>query len=143
MRVIALFRAHQVLRLVDGDPEPLVAEGVELSLLRQLGERRLLVVAPLRQPLERFLVEDVDAAVHPVRQTRSLAEAGHAVALQLDDSELRDEPRDHYRRRRTVSTMGLEHRLEVDVVELVAVDREHRAALLPFGRGETKAATPA
>src|SRR5207253_9333379 len=36
-----------------------------------------------------------------------------------------------------------EHRLEVDVVELVTVDREERAALLPAGRGEAKAATPA
>jgi hypothetical protein len=53
-------RPLQVFRGVHRDPEALVAEGVELSLVGELGERRLLVVAALGQPLERFVVEDVD-----------------------------------------------------------------------------------
>ena len=50
-------------------------EGEQLSLLRELGEGRLLVVAALRESLERLVVEDVDAGVDPVRQARRLDEA--------------------------------------------------------------------
>ena len=75
----------------------------QLALLRELGERRLLVVAALGQPLERLVVEHVDAGVDPVRQSRRLAEAGdEVVVVEIDDAELRRQRRDDDRRRAAV-----------------------------------------
>ena len=111
MRRVVLLGALKVLRRVHGDPEALVPEGEELPLVGQLRERRLLVVAALRQPLERLVVEDVDPRIDPVRQVRRLAEAAHTVAGgELDDSELGPERRDDDRRRTTVLLVGLEER---------------------------------
>src|SRR5262249_28330628 len=90
MGVVVLLRALEVFRGVHRDPDALVAEGVELPLRCQLGECRLLVVAALGQPLERLVVEDVDAGVDPVRQARRFAKTAHTVAVrELDHAELR------------------------------------------------------
>src|SRR5207302_10313864 len=89
---VVLLGALQILGRVHGDPESLVAKAVELSLVGELGECRLLVVAALGQSRQRLVVEDVDACVHPVREPRRLAEACNPVAfLELDDAKLRNE----------------------------------------------------
>src|SRR5689334_8174521 len=73
---------------VDREPEAFVPVGVQAALGDELGERRRLVVAPLREALDRLLGEDVDAAVHPVRDPASLAEALDDVVLaEVDDAE--------------------------------------------------------
>src|SRR5207237_4598184 len=88
------------------------------------GKGRLLLITALRQTLDRLVVEHVDARVHPVRKPRRLPEPDDAiVVLELDDAELRDERREDDRRSCTMRTMRGEHRLEIDVVELVAVAR--------------------
>ena len=108
-----------------------MAEAEQLPLLGQLGERRLLVVAALGHPGERFVVEHVDAGVDPVRQARRLAKTCHAVVVaELDHAELRPERRDHDRRGAAVLFVRLQERAQVDVVQLVAVERIERARLL-------------
>ena len=47
----------------------------------ELGEGRRLVVALLREALERLLGQDVDPAVDPVRDARDLVEAGDDVVV--------------------------------------------------------------
>src|SRR5207237_569899 len=54
VRGVVLFGPLQVLRGVHGDPQALVAEGEQLPFLGKFWERRLLVVAALRQSLERL-----------------------------------------------------------------------------------------
>ena len=94
-----LLRAAQVLRRVHGQPDALVAVAAQLALGGELGKRALLVVALLRQPLERLLAEHVDAGVHPVVEQRRLAEARDAaVVLERDDAERRAHLRDDDRR---------------------------------------------
>src|SRR5437870_13306938 len=71
-----LGRAAEILRGVDREPDALVTIGAEPPLGCELGERRELVVALLREKRERLLAEDVDAGVDPVLEFRSFAEAG-------------------------------------------------------------------
>src|SRR5581483_6282989 len=80
-----LLRLSQILRRVDGEPDAGVAEAAQLPLGGQLGKRGLLVVAALRQPRQRLLVEDVDAGVDPVRERRRLAEARDRAVVALVD----------------------------------------------------------
>ena len=71
----------------------------ELPSAASSGKRALLVVALLRQPLERLGAEHVDAGVDPVVEQRRLAEARHAaVVLERDDAERRAHLRDDDRR---------------------------------------------
>src|SRR5207245_75711 len=141
---VVLLGALKILRRVHRDPDALVAEAVQLSLRSERGERRLLVVAALRQTRERLVVEDVDACVHPVRESRSLAEAGDSIAVrELDDAELRDQRRDHYRRCGAALAMQVEQRIEVDVVQLVAVERVQRPGFLAVLRRIAKPAAAA
>ena len=134
-----LLRPAQVLRRVHRQPESLVAERAQPPLGGELGERRRLVVAPLGEPRERLLVEDVDAAVDPVRQPRRFAEADDDVVLvELDDPERRRQRRDRDRRRGAASPVVREQRAQVDVDELVAVQRVDRAALAPRARREAQ-----
>src|SRR4029079_2641013 len=82
--------AAEILRRVHGQPDARVTEPTELALGGELRERALLVVALLRQAVERLLAEDVDAGVHPLLEERRLAEAGdRAVVVQVDDAERR------------------------------------------------------
>ena len=60
--------AAEILRRVHREPDALVPVRVQPSLLRELREGRLLVVALLRQERERLLAEHVDAGVDPVRR---------------------------------------------------------------------------
>ena len=60
--------------------------------------------------------EDVDAAVHPVRDPAALAEAGDdVVVVELDDAERRGRPRDGDGRGRAGLAVPREQRVEVDV----------------------------
>ena len=127
MRAVMRFGSRKVLGRVDRDPHPLVAEGEQLPFAGELRERRLLVVASLRQTLERLVVEHVDAAVHPVREARRLAKTCDAIVRsQLDDAELRHERRHDDRRGPPTLAVAPEQRLEVDVMELVAVEGVER-----------------
>ena len=94
-----LVGAAELLRRVDRQPQARVAIRAERSLRGELGERGRLVVALLREPLERLVGEDVDPAVDPVRDLRDLAEARHDVVVgQVDLAELRRRLRDRDRR---------------------------------------------
>src|SRR5262249_20102970 len=53
---VVLLGALEILRRVHRDPQALVAEAVQLPLVCELRERRLLVIAALRQALERLVV---------------------------------------------------------------------------------------
>src|SRR4249919_2239184 len=66
VRAQVLLRQTQLLRRVDGQPDPLVAEGAQAPERGELGERGRLVIAPLRQGRERLLAERVDAAADPI-----------------------------------------------------------------------------
>src|SRR5438876_6477361 len=133
-----LLRAAEVLRRVDGQPEPLVPEGAEAAFGDELRERRRLVVAPLGEPLERLLAEDVDAGVDPVGNSARLPEArDDVVGAQVDQAERRRRPGDRDRRRSAAALVACAESDEVDVEELVPVQREHVAGLPPRARGET------
>ena len=105
-------------------------------------EGRALVVAPFREAIERLVAEHVDAAAHPRRGGRLLLEAGHPtssaswtrpngkVAARLRSS-----------RRRLTRCAGRRKR-EVDVDQLVAVERQHRAAPAALRGREAQAAPP-
>src|SRR5437588_8482118 len=86
-----LFRDAQVLRRVDRQPEPLVPVRTQRSFGGELRERARLVIAPLGEPGERLLAEDVDTAADPLVEARCLAEPGDEVAVEVDDSERRAE----------------------------------------------------
>ena len=74
-------------------------------------------------------------------EQRRLAEAGdRAVLLDLDDAERGADLRDDDRPRGATRLVLGEQRAEVDVEELVAVEREHRALLLPPCGREPQAA---
>src|SRR5712691_13244694 len=99
MRAYELLRLAELLRSVHGDPEARVATGEELPFRCELGEGRLLVIAALRQPLDAFVIEHVDAGADPLGQKRRFAETGdRVVVVQLDDAEWRAHLRDHERR---------------------------------------------
>src|SRR5205823_2500418 len=85
-----------------------------------------------------------DAAVHPVRDAACLPEGGHEIVLaDVDEPERRGRPRDRDRRRGAAARVVREQGLEVDVEELVAVQREDVARLAPLLRGEADpAASP-
>ena len=60
------------------------------ALHRELGEGRGLVVAPLRQPLDRLVVQHVEAHVDPVREPRGLPRTpSRSLSSELDDAERR------------------------------------------------------
>src|SRR5206468_12272368 len=71
------------------------------------------------------LAEHVDAAADPLSlELRCLAEAGHPLALEVDDPERRPKRDDRDRRRGAGRPLRLEQPAEVDVDELVAVQGE-------------------
>src|SRR3954465_2096844 len=131
-----LLRDTEVLGRVDRQPDPLVAQGVQPALRCQLGERRRLVVALLGQPLERLVTEDVDAATHPLVEPRRFPKAGPAVVVEVDHAEGRAQRHDGDRRRRLALVVQRQQLREVDVDELVAVQREQLAGLPTGLRGE-------
>src|SRR5205807_1455265 len=95
-------------------------------------ERRRLVVAALREARERLLPEYVNAAADPVRNTGTLVEALHEIGLaELDDAERREGPRDGDGRRRTRPSVPLEQRRQIDVEQLVPVQRVDVTLLAP------------
>ena len=82
-------------------------------------------------------LEHVVAAVDPVRHAPGLLEAADdVVVVDLHEPELRLGLCDRDRRERATGTMCGEQRAEVDVDELVAVQRQDVAALLPPLRRE-------
>src|SRR5262245_16656868 len=136
-----VLRLAQVLGRVDREPDALVTKASQLALLSEVGERRRLVVALVREAGERLVAESVDAGVDPVVEEWRLAEAGDAaVVLELDDAERRADLRDHDRRAGAVRVLLGEERRKVDVEQLVAVEREHGAGLLAVRRCELQPA---
>src|SRR5581483_4713534 len=116
----------------------------QLALTSELGEGRLLVVAALRQALDGLGAERVDAGVDPMVEERRLAEAGdRPVPVEVDDAERRPHLRDDDRRGGAVPLVLVEERAEVDVEELVAVQREARAVAPTPRRREAEAAASA
>src|SRR6187551_292698 len=80
----------EILGRVHGQPEPRVAERLHASLAGELRKGRVLVIAALRQAVERLLPEDVDAAADPVRELRRLPKAGDDIVVpEVDDPERR------------------------------------------------------
>ena len=73
----------------------------------------------------------------------SLEALDDVVLAEVDDAERRLRPRDRDGRRGARLAMPLEQRLEVDLDELVAVQREDVAALVPLARGELDPAAAA
>jgi hypothetical protein len=121
-----------------------MAEGAEPASLRERGEGGRLVVAALRQAGERLLAEDVDAAADPVREEPRLLEAGDPVVLaQLDDPEGRARMRHRDRRGGPRRAVPVEERREVDVEQLVAVQRVDVAFLPARGCGEAQSSPAA
>src|SRR5258705_14021095 len=90
----------QVLRCVHRQPDALVPQGPQAALAGELGKDRRLVVAALREALERLVPEDVDATAHPLVKAGRLAEAGDQVAVELDYAEQRAQRDDRDGRRR-------------------------------------------
>src|SRR6266516_3766439 len=110
---VVLLGALQVFRGVHRDPQALVPEGEQLAFLRELGEGRLLVVAALRQSLERLVVEHVDADIHPMWEPRCFPKAADAIAVRkLDDAELRLQRGDDDRRGAVVLLVRVEKRTQ-------------------------------
>ena len=58
-----------------------VPEGAQAALGGELRECRRLMVALVREPLDRFLREDVRTAVHPERHLAALAEPVDSVVV--------------------------------------------------------------
>src|SRR5438034_431319 len=143
MRADVLLGLSQVLGGVDRQPESLVAEGAELPFRGELGERCRLVVAALRETSERLLAEDVDAAADPALDRPALREARDPAVVELDDPERRLRARDGDRRRGAVGTVGREQVREIDVDQLVPVQREDVAALLALVCREADASAAA
>src|SRR5205085_6515555 len=141
MRAEVLLRAAEILRCVHGEPEPFVPEGPELALGRKLRERGRLVVAPLREASERLFAEHVDAAADPAFDRSALGEAGDAIVVELDDAERRPRLCDRDRRGCAARAVSSKQGREVEIEQLVAVECEDVAALLPPGRGKADAST--
>src|SRR5438552_235640 len=139
-----LLRLAEVLRRVDRHPDAGVPVTAQLSLRGELGEGALLVVSALREPVDRLVVEDVDPRVDPVFEQGRLTEAGYRpAAVDVDDAERRAHLRDDDRRRGTRLAVLREERGEVDVEQLVAVQREHGPVLVTAGGGEAQPAAAA
>ncbi len=102
--------------------------GTQPARGRELRKGRALVIAPLGQPLQSLLAEHVEAAAHPVGQERRLAEAGNDVAVEVDDPERGAQRADGDRGRDTARPVQGGERPQVDVEELVPVQRVERAA---------------
>src|SRR5215471_2994569 len=144
MRLHVLPSAAQVLRRVHGEPDALVAVRMQPPLARELRKRGLLVVALLGQERERLLAENVDAGVDPVVEQRGLAETGdRAVALDLHHPKRGAHLRDDDRRCGAAPIVFREERGEVEIEQLVAVERENRAFLAATRRREAKPAAAA
>ena len=112
-----------------------MADGVQPALGGELGKRRRLVVSALRQALDRLVVEHVDPAADPDGKVRVLAEAGDDVLLvELDEPEGALRADDGDRRGGAALAVPLEKGAEIDVDELVAVQREYRPVLFPQPR---------
>src|SRR5215208_4217464 len=136
-------RDAQLLGRVDGQPQAVVPVRAQAPLLDELGERRRLVVAPVREAAYGLRREHVDAAVDPVRDPAALAEADDDVVVaQVDDAERRLRPRDRDRRGGAGDAVCREQRVEVDVDELVAVQRVDVPRPLPLARRELDSAAP-
>src|SRR5436190_15880579 len=143
MRADVLLGTAQVLGGVDSQPESLVAEGAKLPFRGELGERCRLVVAALRETSERVLAKNVDAAADPALDHPALREARDPPVVELDDPERRLRAGDGDRRRGAVGTVGREQAREIDVDQLVPVQREDVAALLALVRRKTDASAAA
>src|ERR1700675_685764 len=99
-------------------------ESTELAFSGELGEGRRLVVALLGEALERLLAQDVDTAADPALHRPALRKAGHTIGVELDDAEGRLRSRDGNRGRGAVRAVVLDQAGEVDVEQLVAVQRQ-------------------
>src|ERR687892_1030650 len=142
IQVEVLLGRAQVLGRVDRQPDALMAERTEATLGGERGEGRALVVASLGQACERLLAQHVDAAARPERQPGRLPEARDDVLpVQIDDAELRPERNDRDRGRRACLAVSGEQGGEVEVEQLVRVQGEDVAVLLPRPGGEAKAAS--
>ena len=96
----------------------------------ELREGSRLVVATVGEAPDRLGREHVDAAVHPVRIVAGLREPRDDVVVSdLDDGEPRSRTRDRNRCRRSTLTVPAEQRGEIDVDQLVAVQRVDVACL--------------
>src|SRR5215217_4288400 len=139
LRGHGLLRLPQILGRVHGQPEPCVAKRVDASLASELRKGRVLVVATLGQTLDGLLAEDVDAAADPVGQLGRLAESrDDVVVAEVDDPERRLERRDGDRRCRARLPVAGKYRAEVEVDQLIAVQREDLSRLLPERGCEAK-----
>src|SRR6476646_478737 len=143
MRADVLLGKAQVFRGVDRQPQSLVAKGAELPFRCELGKRCRLVVAALRETSERVLAEDVDAATDPALDRPALREASNPAVVELHDPERRLRACDGDSRRGAVGTVGREQPWEIDVDQLVPVQREDVAALLALVRREADASAAA
>ena len=114
----------------------------QASLGGELREGGRLVVAALREALERLLAEDVDAAADPLVEPRRLAKAGDQVVVEVDHAERRAQRDDRDRRGRGALAVEAQQGREVDVDQLVAVQREQVALLAPRRRREADAPAP-
>src|SRR5262249_61272503 len=125
-------------------PETLVPVGVQPAFLDELGEGGRLVVAAVGEAVDRFLREDVDAAVHPVRDPATLAEADdNIVVSEVDDAERRLRPGDRNGRSAPRLPVPREQRAKVDDDELVAVHGLQAAGLRSLPRGDLEPAAAA
>ena len=95
------------------------------------------MVAELGERSEGLLTERVDAAADPNRKLRGLLEARDEIVLaQLDEAERRARVRDDDRGGGTRLPVASQQRREVDVDQLVAVEREDVARLAASRGGE-------
>ena len=102
------------------------------------------MVASLGQARERLLAEHVDARVDPVRELRRLAEAGDEIAVgEVDDPERGVDLRDDDGRGAAVGAVRVEEAAQVDVEQLVAVQRVDGPLLRAMRSGEAQAAAAA
>src|SRR3954451_22057628 len=100
------------------------------------------MVAALREASERLLAEGVDAATDPLVESRRLAEACHQVVVEVDYAEGRAQRDDGDRRGGASFPVEGEQLREVDVNQLVAVEREQVTLLTPRPRGEANPSSP-
>src|SRR6266498_4225426 len=94
---------------------------VQPALGSELREGRRLVIAALRQALDRLCAEHVDAAADPVLEARSLAEGGHEIVLELNDAEGRLQRHDRDRGGAATPPVERQELTQIGVHELVAV----------------------
>src|SRR2546425_11382809 len=117
-------------------------ESTELAFSGELGEGGRLVVALLGETVERLLAQNVDAAADPALHRPALRKACDAIGVELNDAERRLRPGDGNRGRRAVCAVMREQTREVDVEQLVAVQRQDIAGLAALtGRKSDPAAS--